>query len=57
MTAPTITKTNFALPGQTGFSRGSVRDIYTIDNRYLVMVVTDRISAFDVLLPVAIPYK
>jgi phosphoribosylaminoimidazole-succinocarboxamide synthase len=34
-----------------------VRDIYTIDNRYLVMVVTDRISAFDVLLPVAIPYK
>jgi phosphoribosylaminoimidazole-succinocarboxamide synthase len=34
-----------------------VRDIYTIDDRYLVMVVTDRISAFDVLLPVAIPYK
>ncbi len=34
-----------------------MRDIYTIDNRYLVMVVTDRISAFDVLLPVAIPYK
>jgi phosphoribosylaminoimidazole-succinocarboxamide synthase len=57
MTASTITKTNFALPGQTGFQRGSVRDIYTIDDRYLVMVVTDRISAFDVLLPVAIPFK
>jgi phosphoribosylaminoimidazole-succinocarboxamide synthase len=57
MTAPTITRTDFTLPGQTAFSRGSVRDIYTIDNEYLVMVVTDRISAFDVLLPVAIPYK
>ncbi|MGA3214671.1 MAG: phosphoribosylaminoimidazolesuccinocarboxamide synthase [Acidimicrobiales bacterium] len=57
MTAPTITATNFTLPGQTAFTRGSVRDIYTIGNRYLVMVVTDRISAFDVLLPVAIPYK
>jgi len=45
------------LTGQTEFSRGSVRDIYTINNEYLVMVVTDRISAFDVLLPVAIPYK
>jgi phosphoribosylaminoimidazole-succinocarboxamide synthase len=57
MTVPTITTTSFSLPGQTAFVRGSVRDIYTIDNRYLVMVVTDRISAFDVLLPVAIPYK
>ena len=57
MTAPTIAATNFALPGQTEFSRGSVRDIYIINNEYLVMVVTDRISAFDVLLPVAIPYK
>jgi phosphoribosylaminoimidazole-succinocarboxamide synthase len=57
MTAPTITATDFVLPGQTEFSRGSVRDIYTINNEFLVMVVTDRISAFDVLLPVAIPYK
>ncbi|MGA2528550.1 MAG: phosphoribosylaminoimidazolesuccinocarboxamide synthase [Acidimicrobiales bacterium] len=57
MAPSTITATTFALPGQTGFSRGSVRDIYTINNEYLVMVVTDRISAFDVLLPVAIPYK
>jgi phosphoribosylaminoimidazole-succinocarboxamide synthase len=57
MTAPAIKTTDFTFPGQTGFARGSVRDIYTIDNEYLVMVVTDRISAFDVLLPVAIPYK
>ncbi|MGA3353437.1 MAG: phosphoribosylaminoimidazolesuccinocarboxamide synthase [Acidimicrobiales bacterium] len=57
MAPSTITTTNFTLPGQTGFSRGSVRDIYAINNEYLVMVVTDRISAFDVLLPVAIPYK
>ncbi len=57
MTSPTLTTTHFALPRQTGFARGSVRDIYTIDNQYLVMVATDRISAFDVLLPVAIPYK
>ena len=57
MTASAITTTNFTLPGQTGFVRGSVRDIYVINKEYLVMVVTDRISAFDVLLPVAIPYK
>jgi phosphoribosylaminoimidazole-succinocarboxamide synthase len=57
VTASTITTTDLCFPGQTGFARGSVRDIYTINDRYLVMVVTDRISAFDVLLPVAIPYK
>jgi phosphoribosylaminoimidazole-succinocarboxamide synthase len=57
MTAPAIKTTDFTFPGQTGFVRGSVRDIYTINNEYLVMVVTDRISAFDVLLPMAIPYK
>ena len=57
MTSGTISATSFALPGQTGFARGSVRDIYTIDDKFLVMVVTDRISAFDVLLPVAIPHK
>lgn len=53
----TIDKTEFQLPGQTVFARGSVRDIYTIDDKYLVMVVTDRISAFDFLLPVTIPCK
>ncbi len=57
MAAATITETHFSFPGQTAFAKGSVRDIYTIDNKYLVMVVTDRISTFDVLLPVAVPYK
>lgn len=57
MTAPAIKTTDYTFPGQTGFARGSVRDIYTIDDEYLVMVVTDRISAFDVVLPVAVPYK
>lgn len=47
----------FQLPGQTAFYRGKVRDVYTIDNRLLVMVVSDRISAFDVVLPRPIPYK
>lgn len=45
------------LPGQTNFYKGKVRDVYTIDDKYMVMVVSDRISAFDVVLPRAIPYK
>ena len=49
--------TSFMLPGQTSFYKGKVRDVYTIDDKYLVMVVTDRISAFDVVLPESIPYK
>lgn len=53
----TINKTSFTFPGQTQFATGSVRDIYTIDGTYLAMVVTDRISAFDVVLPVTIPSK
>lgn len=52
-----IKETNFKFPKQTGFYKGKVRDVYTIDNEYLVMVVSDRISAFDVVLPEAIPYK
>jgi phosphoribosylaminoimidazole-succinocarboxamide synthase len=52
-----IKETHFSFPGQTSFYKGKVRDVYTIDNEYLVMVVTDRISAFDVVLPEAIPYK
>ncbi len=52
-----IKETNFNFPGQTSFYKGKVRDVYTIDDRYLVMVVSDRISAFDVVLPEAIPYK
>jgi phosphoribosylaminoimidazole-succinocarboxamide synthase len=47
----------FKLPGQTHFYKGKVRDVYTIDDRWLVMVATNRISAFDVILPRAIPYK
>jgi phosphoribosylaminoimidazole-succinocarboxamide synthase len=52
-----IKETHFQFPKQTGFYKGKVRDVYTIDNKYLAMVVTDRISAFDVVLPEAIPYK
>lgn len=52
-----IKETNFNFPGQTNFYRGKVRDVYTINNQYLVMVATDRISAFDVVLPEPIPYK
>jgi phosphoribosylaminoimidazole-succinocarboxamide synthase len=52
-----ITKTNFKFPGQKGAYIGKVRDVYNIEGKYLVMVVTDRISAFDVVLPKGIPYK
>jgi phosphoribosylaminoimidazole-succinocarboxamide synthase len=48
---------NFQFPGQTAFYRGKVRDVYTIEDRLLVMVASDRISAFDVVLPRPIPYK
>lgn len=54
---PAIKETHFSLPGQTNFYKGKVRDVYTIGNKYLAMVVSDRISAFDVVLPEAIPYK
>jgi phosphoribosylaminoimidazole-succinocarboxamide synthase len=52
-----ITKTDFHFPGQKGVYRGKVRDVYNIDDKYLLMVVSDRISAFDVVLPEGIPYK
>lgn len=52
-----IKETNFKFPGQTNFYKGKVRDVYTISDQYLVMVVSDRISAFDVILPEPIPYK
>lgn len=55
--ADAIKETHFQLPNQTNFYRGKVRDVYTIANKYLVMVVSDRISAFDVVLPEPIPYK
>lgn len=49
--------TNLQLPGQTKFYRGKVRDVYTLNNEHLVMVVSDRLSTFDVVLPRPIPYK
>ena len=52
-----IVNTNFNFPGQKSFYKGKVRDVYNINNDYLVMVVSDRISAFDVVLPKGIPYK
>src|SRR5882757_7049177 len=52
-----LSRTDFHLPGQTDFYKGKVRDVYTIRDQWLVMVVTDRISAFDVVLPRAIPFK
>ena len=52
-----LKETHYNFPNQTGFYKGKVRDVYTIDNKYLAMVVTDRISAFDVVLPEPIPYK
>jgi phosphoribosylaminoimidazole-succinocarboxamide synthase len=52
-----LVKTDFHFPGQKGLYAGKVRDVYDIDGRYLVMVVSDRISAFDVVLPRGIPYK
>lgn len=52
-----IVKSNFKFPGQKSLYTGKVRDVYNIDNKYLVMIVSDRISAFDVVLPKGIPYK
>jgi len=52
-----IKETIFQFPGQTNFYKGKVRDVYTISNQFMAMVVTDRISAFDVVLPEAIPFK
>ncbi|NJN26369.1 MAG: phosphoribosylaminoimidazolesuccinocarboxamide synthase [Cyclobacteriaceae bacterium] len=56
MTRPSLRETNFNFPGQKDLYRGKVRDVYFFDDK-LVMVASDRISAFDVVLPEAIPYK
>lgn len=53
----TLTETNFNFPNQTAFYKGKVRDVYSIGTDLLVMVASDRISAFDVVLPRGIPYK
>jgi phosphoribosylaminoimidazole-succinocarboxamide synthase len=52
-----IVETNFNFPRQKSFYKGKVRDVYNINDQMLVMVVSDRISAFDVVLPKGIPYK
>ncbi|MBQ0006923.1 MAG: phosphoribosylaminoimidazolesuccinocarboxamide synthase [Alistipes sp.] len=52
-----ITSTNFHFGRQTGKYEGKVRDVYFIDDKYIVMIATDRISAFDVILPKGITYK
>lgn len=52
-----ITRTEFDFPKQTAKYIGKVRDVYTIEDKYMVMIVSDRISAFDVVLPEGIPYK
>lgn len=52
-----LTSTNFSFPGQTSVYHGKVRDVYFIGDDLLCMVATDRISAFDVILPEGIPYK
>ena len=53
----TITDTNFNFPGQENVYKGKVREVYTLANNQLVMVATDRLSAFDVVMPKGIPYK
>ena len=52
-----LTKTDFKFEGQKSVYHGKVRDVYNIDDDLMVMVATDRISAFDVILPKGIPYK
>ncbi|MFH1161348.1 MAG: phosphoribosylaminoimidazolesuccinocarboxamide synthase, partial [bacterium] len=52
-----ILRTDFRFPGQKSLYKGKVRDVYNIEDKYLVMVTSDRISAFDVVLPKGIPYK
>lgn len=57
MSNKTITDTNYTFPGQTHVYKGKVREVYSLDNDLLVMIATDRLSAFDVVMPKGIPYK
>ncbi len=57
LTQQAIKETNFQLPNQTAFYKGKVRDVYTVNDAQLIMVASDRISAFDHVLPRPIPYK
>ena len=53
----TITDTNFNFPGQQSVYKGKVREVYRLENDIMVMIATDRLSAFDVVMPKGIPYK
>ena len=53
----TINETNFQFPGQKSVYKGKVREVYTVNDDLLVMIATDRLSAFDVILPKQIPFK
>ncbi len=53
----TLTSTNFNFPGQKAIYHGKVREVYTLKNDFLVMIATDRLSAFDVVMPKGIPFK
>jgi phosphoribosylaminoimidazole-succinocarboxamide synthase len=53
----TVLSSNYNFPGQKSIYKGKVRDVYNINDKYLLMIVSDRISAFDVVLPRGIPYK
>lgn len=53
----TITRTDFKFPGQKSVYKGKVRDVYTLEDDRLLMIATDRLSAFDVVMPKGIPYK
>ena len=55
--AETIMTTDFNFPGQIGFYKGKVREVYHLENDLLIMIATDRLSAFDVVMPKGIPYK
>lgn len=57
MAHTTVLNSDFKFPGQKSVYKGKVRDVYNIDDKYLLMIVSDRISAFDVVLPEGIPYK
>lgn len=57
MSTGTIQTTNFSLPGQTNVYHGKVRDVYTLDDDRVIMVASDSISCFDVILPRPVPYK
>ncbi len=52
-----LKETNFTFPGQKSFQKGKIRDIYNISDQYLILVTSDRISAFDIVLNKGIPYK